>query len=151
VPYIRYGDRVEVRVPSLNRSFPGQVARFSADVEQDTRTMHTEVDVPNPTGVLVAGMYAEATLRIDSTNQSITVPPEAVNIEGDARSVWVVSPFGKVEKRIVTLGVETPNDVEVVSGLKEGEMVAVGDRSSLTEGEMVRPKQVHLVRYEAGG
>lgn len=150
VPYVRTGDRVEVRVASLDRTFPGTVARFSADIDPDTRTMHTEVNVPNPTGVLVAGMYAEATLRVDAKSRAITVPPEAINIEGDARSVWVVDPSGKVEKRTVTLGVETPNDVEVLSGLKEGEMVAVGDRSSLTEGQMVRPKQVQLVRYEPG-
>ncbi len=48
VRYIRIGDPVTVRVPSLNRSFPGKVIRFSVDVRQDTRTMHTEVDVPNP-------------------------------------------------------------------------------------------------------
>jgi len=48
VRYIRVGDHVDVRVPSLNRTFPGKVARFSVDVREDTRTMHTEVDVPNP-------------------------------------------------------------------------------------------------------
>jgi RND family efflux transporter MFP subunit len=148
VPYIRVGDPVEVRVPSLNRSFPGKVARFSIDVDADTRTMHTEVDVPNPAGVLLPGMYAEATLKIEEKNQAITVPPEAVNIEGDGRSVWVVDPSGRVEERKVTLGVETPDDVEVVSGLKDGETVAVGDRSSLRTGEMVLPKQVQLVRYQ---
>jgi len=47
VRYIKVGDPVSVRVPSLNRSFPGKVTRFSVDVRQDTRTMHTEVDVQN--------------------------------------------------------------------------------------------------------
>ena len=46
VRYIRVGDPVEVRVPSLNQTFPGKVARFSVDVKESTRTMHTEVDVP---------------------------------------------------------------------------------------------------------
>ena len=119
VPYIRIGDPVDVRVPSLNRSFPGQVARFSVDVEQDTRTMHTEVDVPNPNGVLLPGMYAEATLKVAERNRAITVPPEAVNIDGDSRSVWVVDPSGRVEERTVILGVETPDDVEVLSGLRK--------------------------------
>ncbi len=45
VRYIHIGDHVDVRVPSLNRTFPGKVARFSVDVREDTRTMHTEVDV----------------------------------------------------------------------------------------------------------
>ena len=50
VRYIRAGDPVDVRVPALNQTFPGKVARFSLDVQEDTRTMHTEVDVANPTG-----------------------------------------------------------------------------------------------------
>ena len=77
------------------------------------------------------GEYAEATLKIDQTGMALSVPPEAVNIEGDMRSVWVIDPSGKVEKRPVTLGVETPDDVQVLSGVKTGEMVVVGDRSAL--------------------
>ena len=149
VPYIRIGDPVDVLVPSLNRNFPGKVARFSVDVEEQTRTMHTEVDVPNPTGVLLPGMYAEAKLTLDRKDQVIAVPPEAVNIEGEQRTVWVVDPSGKVQARNVTLGVETPEEVEVISGLKEGELVAVGDRSGLKAGETVRPKQIQLIQYHS--
>jgi len=149
VPFIRTGDAVDVRVPTLNRSFPGRVARFSVDVEEDTRTMHTEVDVPNATGVLMPGLFAEASLTLDRKRRVVAVPLEAVNIEGDRRTVWVVDPSGKVENRPVTLGVETPADAEVVSGLKEGEMVAVGDRSALRAGETVRPKVVQLLQYRS--
>ena len=74
VQYIRVGDPVNVRVPSLNRSFPGKVARFSVDVRSDTRTMHTEVDVPNPQRVLVPGLYADAELELDQTANVPTVP-----------------------------------------------------------------------------
>jgi len=148
VPSIRIGDPVEVRIAALNRSFPGKVARFSVDVEEDTRTMHTEVDVLNPEHVLMPGMYAEATLTLDRRNGAIAVPPEAINIEGAGRSVWVVDPSGRVEDRKVTLGVETPNEVEVLSGLQAGEMVAAGDRSRLKAGEVVRPKEIQLIRYD---
>jgi RND family efflux transporter MFP subunit len=142
VRFVRIGDPVSVRVPSLNRTFPGKVARFSVDVTQDTRTMHTEVDVPNPNGVLLPGVYAEATLMLDRQNNVLAVPQEAVNILGDQRSVWVVDPSNKVEERKVSTGIETPNDVEVLSGLHDGELVTVGDRSSLTAGEVVRPKEI---------
>ena len=60
VRYIHIGEAVNVRVPALNRTFPGKVARFSVDVREDTRTMHTEVDVPNPERVLMPGLFAEA-------------------------------------------------------------------------------------------
>jgi RND family efflux transporter MFP subunit len=149
VPYIRVGDPVEVRVPSLNKSFPGKVARFSVDVEASTRTMHTEVDVSNPEHVIVPGTYAEATLTLDRKPQALAIPPEAVNVQGDQRTVWVVDPSGVVQSRPVTVGIETPDDVEIVSGLTEGEMVAVGDRTGLKTGEAVRPKQVELLQYHA--
>lgn len=149
VRYVRIGDPVDVRVPALNRSFPGRVARFSVDVQLDTRTMHTEVDVPNPNGVLLPGLYAEATLTLDRENSALTVPQEAVNIDGDRRSVWVIDPSNKVEQREITTGIETPDDVEVLSGLREGELVAVGDRSSLRPGESVKPKVVKLIQGQS--
>lgn len=148
VPHIRIGDPVDVRLPSLNRTFPGKVTRFSVDVEEDTRTMHTEVDVPNPNRILVPGSYAEATLMLDKLDHVLTVPQEAVNIAGDKRTVWVVDPSNKVEQRTVTTGLETPNDIQVLSGLREGEMVAVGDRSSLSAGELVKPKETSLIQAQ---
>jgi len=149
VPSIRIGDPVEVRIPALNRTLPGKVARFSVDLDEDTRTMHTEVDVLNPEHILMPGMYAEATLTLARKEGAIAVPPEAINIEGEGRSVWVVEPSGRVEDRQVTLGMETPDEVEVLSGLQAGEMVAAGDRSRLKAGEIVRPKEIQLIRYQS--
>ena len=149
VRYIRIGDPVEVRVPALNRNIPGKVARFSVDVQADTRTMHTEVDVPNPNRVLVPGVYAEATMTLDRKDRALTVPQEAVTVEGERRTVWVVDGSNKLEQRQLTTGIETPDDVEVISGLQEGELVAVGDRSSLKAGETVRPKQIELLRNQS--
>ena len=65
VPTVHIGQQVEVRVPTLKRSFPGQVARFADKVSTATRTMDTEVDVPNPSLVLIPGMYAEVDLTPD--------------------------------------------------------------------------------------
>jgi RND family efflux transporter MFP subunit len=147
VPGIKIGDSVDVRVPSLQQNLTGKVARISFDVERSTRTMHTEVDVPNPKRILMPGMYAEATVKFDRRSHVLVVPPQAVNIEGQNRSVWVVSPSGKVERHKVTLGVETPDSIEVLSGLTEGEMVAIGDRSRLRSGETVRPRETQLIQY----
>jgi RND family efflux transporter MFP subunit len=148
VPGIRLGDKVDVRVSSLQQHLTGTVARISFDVEPPTRTMHTEVDVPNPKRVLMPGMYAEATLEFDQRNQVLVVPPQAVNVEGENRSVWVVTPDGKVEHRPVTLGVETADSFEVLSGVQEGEMVAVGDRNRLRAGAIVHPKETQLLQYQ---
>lgn len=149
VRYIRVGDPVDVKVPSLEQHFPGSVTRFSVDVRKDTRTMHTEVDVPNPKRVLMPGVYAEATLTLDRRQDVLTVPPEAVTREGERATVWAIDSENRVECRDITAGLETPYDVEVISGLQEGDLVAVGDRSSLRAGETVRPKEVQLIRYRS--
>jgi RND family efflux transporter MFP subunit len=149
VRYIRIGDPVNVMVPSLNRTFPGKVARFSVDVREDTRTMHTEVDVQNPNKVLVPGMYAEATLTLDQKAAALAVPLQAVDHQGDKTIVDVVSPDGKIESRPVALGIQTASYAEVLSGLQSGEMVVVSDRSGLKAGEVVKPKVVELVEYQS--
>ncbi len=146
VRYIRIGAPVEVRVSALGRSFPGKVARSSLDVQQGTRTMHTEVDVPNPDHLLMPGMYAETTLTLEAKDGVLAVPLEAVNHEGDQTTVDVVDSAGKVEDRAVTLGIETSTDAEVVTGLAEGDAVIVSDRSGLKSGEPVQAQSVEMIQ-----
>jgi RND family efflux transporter MFP subunit len=147
VRYIHIGDQVQVRVPSLGRTTPGKVARFSEDVQEDTRTMHTEVDVPNPNGVLVKGLFAEATISLEAKDNVLNVPLQAIDHNGDKITVFVVSEAKKLETRTVVLGIQTSSDAEVLSGLEEGQLVVVSDRSSLKEGEEVEPKVIELVNY----
>jgi RND family efflux transporter MFP subunit len=147
VRYIHIGDPVNVNVPSLNRTFPGKVARFSVDVRSDTRTMHTEVDVPNPKGVLLPGLYAEADLHLDRRDNIPTLPVQAVSHAGGKTSVFVVAADGRVQRRDVQIGIETSSDVEIVAGLSEGEQVVVSDRSGLRPGDKVTPKEVGVPDY----
>jgi len=147
VRYIHVGDHVDVRVPSLNRTFPGKVARFSVDVREDTRTMHTEVDVPNPGRVLLPGLYADAELSLDRKDDVLIVPVQALNHEREKTTVFVVNQNGELEDRSVQLGLETASDAEVISGLNEGEQVVVSDRSGLKAGEKVHPQAVAVMEY----
>ncbi len=148
VRYIKVGDPVNVRVPSLNRTFPGKVARFSVDVREDTRTMHTEVDVRNPDHSLVPGLYADADLTLEHRDDVPSVPLQAVNHEASKITVFVVDSNGVLEDRPVTLGLQTATDAEVVSGLHEGEQVVVSDRSGLKAGEQVVPQPVQIMQYQ---
>lgn len=148
VRFIRVGDPVDVRVPSLNRTFPGKVARFSVDVREDTRTMHTEVDVRNPDHVLVPGLYADADLTLEQKEGIPSVPLQAVSHQGKKTTVFVVDSNNQLEDRPVILGLQTATDAEVVSGLREGEQVVVSDRSGLKPGERVIPKVVQIMQYQ---
>lgn len=147
VRYIKIGDSVDVRVPSLGRDFPGKVARFSVDVGEATRTMHTEVDVPNPRGVLIPGVYAEATLTLDRKGDALTVPLQAVTQENEHADVFLVDQANKVQDCEVTLGIQTANDAEVLSGLKDGDRVVISDRSGLRPGRLVNPKYTESMSY----
>ena len=150
VRFIRVGDAVAVRVPSLNRTFDGKVARFSVDVQESTRTMHTEVDVRNPDHLLVPGLYAEADLTLEHKEDIPTIPLQSLNHEGDKTTVFVVNGNDELEDRPVSLGIQTANDAEVVAGLHEGEMVVVSDRTGLKTGEKVAPQVTQVMRFEDG-
>jgi RND family efflux transporter MFP subunit len=148
VRYIRIGDPVNVHVPSLNRIFPGKVARFSVDVQSDTRTMHTEVDVPNPQRILMPGLYAEAEVGLDQKDDVATVPVQAISHHGDKTTVFVVNHGGELEERTVQVGLQTATDAEILSGLNEGEQVVVSDSSGLKPGQKVRPQAMAVMQYQ---
>jgi RND family efflux transporter MFP subunit len=149
VRFIHVGDPVQVNVPSLNKNFPGTVARFSVDVREDTRTMHTEVDVLNPNRILLPGLYADATITLEKKENALAVPLQAVDHNGDSTTVDVVDPENKIQIRPVVLGIQTANAAEVVSGLKEGDQVVVSDRSGLKADQVVRPKMIELLQYQS--
>jgi len=151
VKFIRLGEPVEVRVPSLSRSFNGKVTRTSVDVNGSTRTMHTEVDVPNTGNQLVPGLYAEAVLTLDQKGSVLTVPLQTVNHDGDKTSVFVIGPNNQIEDRPVFLGIQTPNYAEIVSGLRAGEQIVASDRNGLKPGQQVKPQMVSALVYETAG
>ncbi len=145
VPLIHLGEQVDVKVSALNRTFPGKVARFADEVDESTRTMKTEVDVPNPDLVLVPGMYAEVDLITDQRRNVISVPVEAVEGAGDSVTVYAVQPSGVIRVVPIHLGVETARLVEVRAGnLREGDTVIVGSRAGLKAGTKVQPKLMNL-------
>jgi len=150
VPGVRIGAPVEVRVPALGRSYEGKISRFTGKIEPATRTMETEVDVLNPALELKPGMYAYVTLALDRRDNALAAPLQAVsNREGKA-TVLVVQESGILEECSVVLGIETPTKVEIISGLKDNELVVVGSRSQLKAGQVVDPKLI-VVSDAKGG
>jgi len=138
VARIRVGEPVDVRVDAVKRTFAGTVARFAGKVNADTRTMATEVDVANKDLTLVPGMYAYASIALDSAKGVLTIPVQAVD-RGDAGASVLVVDHGLVQRRAVTIGLEAPDRVEVTTGVADGDMVVVGNRSQLRVGTEVTP------------
>lgn len=143
VSLIHLGEPVDVKVSAANRTFPGRVARFADKVDSSTRTMKTEVDVPNPGLVLIPGMYAQVDLTTEQRKHVLSVPVEAVDGSGDSASVDVVDSSGTIQVIAIRLGIESAQRIEVRSGdLKEGDSVVVGSRASLKAGNKVQPKLI---------
>ena len=151
VPQIHLGTEVEVRVQALDRTFQGRVARFSSDLDRQTRTMETEIDVANPDGRLVAGMYAETVLDLGRKASALTIPVEAVSRKGSESTVLVVGSNDRLEERRVGLGMEGTSRVEALTGIREGDRVVIGNRSDFRVGEQVQPRLVETAPSDGGG
>jgi len=145
---IHPNDSVAVRVDSLNgETFTGTISRFTDRVDENTRTMITEIEVPNPDLKLVPGMWTTVTVKVEKRPQALAVPIEAV--VGVPPVVYVVNQDNQVEERSVKLGLETPDKYEVLSGLREGDLVVIGNRSKLQVGQKVQPKLLQLSLRDA--
>jgi RND family efflux transporter MFP subunit len=140
VPRIRTDTPVEVRVESLKRVFQGRISRFSGKLDSSTRTMETEVDLANPDSVIKPGMFGYATLVLEHRVDALTIPVQALSGRSSSATVLVVGTDKRLEERRVNLGLETPDRIEVLSGLREHEMVVVGARANLRPGLLVEPK-----------
>ena len=134
---VKNGQAVDVDVSSLGRTLQGTVTRSADSVEMATRTMDTEVDVPNRDGSLVPGMYAEVHLHLAARPNVLSVPLDAVDGLGTSVQQAYVVRDGIVHLVTVKTGLQTPNRLEIISGLQEGDKVIVGRHTGLSDGERV--------------
>jgi RND family efflux transporter MFP subunit len=139
VPYIQVGGDVQVKVNANGRTFTGKIIRFSRALDTNTRTMLTEVDVPNHDLSLNPGMYAETTIQLQHKDDALILPAQAVVQSGDQSYVLVVDATNHVGKRNVTLGIQTSNRVEITSGLQAGDNVIAAGQTGYQPGEVVSP------------
>ena len=139
VQYVHIGDPMQVRVDAVNRSFTGKVVRFTREVSEATRTMETEIDVPNPDLTLDPGMYANTQLQLEHVSDVPTIPQEALVLTGDQDEVYVLDSNNRVHIRKVTVGLQGSQLVQITSGLNDGDRVILGGQGKYHEGEIVTP------------
>jgi RND family efflux transporter MFP subunit len=146
---VRVGDTVDIEVSQARNSFTGKIVRFSDQIDTQTRTMHTEVQVPNPKYLLVPGMYASVKIPLRSALHVLSVPVQAVNSAGSgAGAVLLVNAANRIERRDVKLGIQTATEAEVLSGLSENDMVVFGEQNQFKAGELVTPQTVAVPGVE---
>jgi RND family efflux transporter MFP subunit len=155
VEYVHVGDPMQIRIDALNRSITGKIVRFTRNVNFETRTMETEVDVENKDLSIAPGMYANTTLQLASTENVLTVPVEALVLDGNQPTVYVVDANNRIHIRKVEVGLRGSKLAEIKSGLQQGERVILGAQEKYSEGEEVSPiltpTQASEVMRESGG
>jgi len=155
VRYVQKGDPMQIRVDALGQDFSGKIVRFTRNLDLNTRTMETEVDVPNPTLAITPGMYANAYMRLANRENVLTIPIVAVQRTGNTGTVLVLNANNQVEQRSVQLGIRGSTLVEVTNGLQAGDHVVLGDASNYHNGEQVNPQiqqePANDVMHEEGG
>jgi RND family efflux transporter MFP subunit len=127
-----------VRVPELpGREFPGKVTRIADAQQSGTRTLLTEIDLPNPDGALRSGVYCMVELKIPRKTPSLVVPAEAIIFNRDGLQVAVVN-NGKAEIRKVRVTRDLGTQVEVDAGVKPGDRVILNPPVNIIEGSKVQ-------------
>ncbi len=139
VQYVHIGDPMLVRVDAIGRSFTGKIARFTRDVNFETRTMETEIDVENNDLSIDPGMYANTQLELAHAHNVITIPVEALLLNGDRATVYSLDAGNRVHLRNVGVGLRGSRLAEIKSGLEPGDRVILGAQEKYSEGELVSP------------
>jgi len=122
------------------QKFSGVVVRTADAIDPATRTMLTEVDVPNHDGRLMPGAYAQLHFAVPIQTTRLSLPVNALLFRPEGPSVAVVGADQKVHLKTVVLGRDFGNTVEVLSGLTGGEKIVVNPADSLEDGQQVRVK-----------
>src|ERR1700676_4360802 len=137
---VRVGQVASLTIPDLpGRKFAGTVTRTANALDPATRTLLTEVQVSNPDGALMPGMYAEVDLTTARKDPPLLIPGDTLLVRSDGPQVAVVGPDRSVHYQRIQLGRDFGDRIEVVSGLQLGQQVVVNPGDSVQEGSKVNP------------
>lgn len=139
-PSVQVGQPADVTVHATGGHFIGKVTRFTDSLDRTTRSMQVEIDVPNQKYKLQPGMYADVALQVQNHPDALTIPIQALQRQNGKTSVFVLDDHNRVELRDVQTGLESPNRVEVLSGVREGDRVIIGKLGSYQAGQVVEPR-----------
>ena len=137
-PDIKAGQTADVSVRELpGRVFQGTVTRTAGAIDPTSRTLLTEVQVPNPDGLLLSGSYATVRFKVQRPDPPLVVPQNALLIDAKGVRVALVDADGTLHYRSVQIGRDFGNDVEVLSGVDATDVLATGLAANIMEGSRV--------------
>jgi RND family efflux transporter MFP subunit len=119
------------------KNFCGQVVRTANSIDPNTRTLLTEVDVPNPAGTLLPGAYAEVHFDVKVTAQRLSLPINAILFRPDGSMAAVVGPDNRINLKKITVGRDFGNSLEILEGVSPTDRVVINPPDALEQGEQV--------------
>jgi RND family efflux transporter MFP subunit len=139
-PSVKDGETADVSVRQLpGRVFDGHVTRTAGTLDPALRTLNVEIDIPNPKGELLGGMYAEVTIGVAVAHRVVRVPSSAVITDARGVHVATVDGAGWVHLAPVVRGLDNGRDVDLVEGLVGGEQVIASPGGDIADGARVEP------------
>jgi len=139
--FVNAGDAARVRLLALDsRIFEGKVTRTAWALDSATRTLLTEIDLPNLDDALRPGLYAYATIVAEEHKDTLTLPATAV-IKDGGKSFCVAVSGGQAKRKEIKVGLSDGKRTEVLSGVEEGEKIVEANAASLTDGQAVEPSK----------
>jgi len=139
---IGIGLPVELETPGTKgKKFAGQVIRTAGAIDPVSRTLLTEIRVPNPNLELVPGEFGEVTFRLRSSRPVLMIPSSCLLFRAQGTQVALVQADGRVHLQDLQLGRDLGNSVEVISGLNAGDQVIENPSDAITEGALVSVQQ----------
>jgi len=120
------------------QTFAGVVARTAKAIDPATRTLLTEIEVPNPDGRLLPGSFGQVHFALGAPTATVSVPVNAMLFRAEGARVAVVGPGGKLALRPVTIGRDYGTTLEILGGLGPGDDVVVNPSDSLEDGQQVQ-------------
>ena len=137
---VRPGQKATLVIPDLaGRKFPAVVTRSANALDPSSRTLLVEVQVPNSDGLLMPGMYAQVDLAVPRKEPPLLIPGDTLVVRDNVTQVAVVAGDGTVHFQHIQLGRDLGDRLEVLSGLEQGQWLAVNPSDSVREGVKVKP------------
>jgi RND family efflux transporter MFP subunit len=135
---VKIGVEGDLTVPEFpGRTFPAHVTNAAGAVDPISRSLQTELQIPNENGELLPGAYAEVSLRLNGDRDLVTIPSNAWLFQKEGATVGVVRPDGKVEIRKVKIHLNLGDKLEISQGLSESDQVIVNPSDGLANGMKV--------------
>jgi membrane fusion protein, multidrug efflux system len=153
--FVKPGVQADLTLNELpGRKFPAHVTNTAGAIDPTSRTLLTELEVPNQTHELLPGAYAQITLKLVGDTGLVTIPSNALLFRSEGPSVGVVHPDGKVEIRKVVISRDLGDKLQISQGLSETDQVIVNPSDGLANGMVVAvatPKPTATTKPEAKG